>query len=68
MSGRYNAGGDRCLPRCRWIPTERPLIVTVHGETMSDAFVPLGTGAKCGFACHTIVVKKDYVFTAYPKR
>ncbi len=24
--------------------------------------------AKCGFACHTIVQGKDYVFTAYPKR
>ncbi|MGC9958836.1 MAG: cytochrome P460 family protein [Roseiarcus sp.] len=24
--------------------------------------------AKCGFACHTIVANKDYVFTAYPKR
>ena len=24
--------------------------------------------AKCGFACHTIVADKDYVFTAYPRR
>jgi hypothetical protein len=24
--------------------------------------------AKCGFACHTIVAAKDYVFTAYPNR
>ncbi len=24
--------------------------------------------AKCGFACHTIVAARDYVFTAYPKR
>jgi len=24
--------------------------------------------AKCGFACHTIVADKDYVFTAYPER
>ena len=23
---------------------------------------------KCGFACHTIVADKDYVFTAYPAR
>jgi len=34
----------------------------------SDAFTPLGTGANCGTACHTIVKAKDYVFTAYPKR
>ena len=37
-------------------------------DTASDTFAPLGTGAKCDFACHTIVAKKDYVFTAYPKR
>jgi hypothetical protein len=29
---------------------------------------PQGQDAKCGFACHTIVAAKDYVFTAYPKR
>ena len=37
-------------------------------DAASDTFTPLGTGAKCGFACHTIVKAKDYVFTAYPKR
>jgi hypothetical protein len=25
-------------------------------------------GASCGVGCHTIVKKKDYVFTAYQKR
>ena len=34
----------------------------------ADAFKPLGSGANCGHACHTIVAKKDYVFTAFPKR
>jgi Cytochrome P460 len=29
---------------------------------------PQGNDAKCGFACHTIVKKQDYVFTQYPKR
>ena len=29
---------------------------------------PQGHDAKCGFACHTLVASKDYVFTAYPKR
>jgi hypothetical protein len=24
--------------------------------------------AKCGYACHTIVQKQDFIFTAYPKR
>jgi hypothetical protein len=44
--------------------------------TASDTFTPAtlenqppqGNDAKGGFACHTIVKTKDYVFTAYPKR
>ena len=41
--------------------------VQFNYDAASDMFTPLG-GAKCGFACHTIVKAKDYVFTAYPKR
>jgi cytochrome P460 len=37
-------------------------------EEASDTFKPLGTGSDCGYACHTIVKAKDYVFTAFPKR
>ena len=37
-------------------------------DATSDSFAPLGNGAKCGYACHTIVKAKDYVFTAYGKR
>jgi len=37
-------------------------------DPASDTFSPEGSGAKCGAACHTIVAKKDYIFTAYPKR
>jgi mono/diheme cytochrome c family protein len=29
---------------------------------------PQGSDAKCGFACHTAVKAKDYVFTAYGQR
>jgi hypothetical protein len=29
---------------------------------------PQANDAKCGFGCHTIVTKRDYVFTEYPKR
>ena len=29
---------------------------------------PQGNDAKCGFACHTIVKHRDFVFTEYPKR
>jgi hypothetical protein len=37
-------------------------------DPASDSFKPKGTGAECGFACHTGVAGKDYIFTAYPKR
>jgi hypothetical protein len=36
------------------------------GDTSSTP--PQEHDAKCGFACHTIVANKDYVFTAYPQR
>jgi len=34
----------------------------------SDTFMANGNDAKCGYACHTTVAAKDYIFTAYPKR
>ena len=35
----------------------------------SDTFKPNPTGTvNCGFACHTRVAAKDYIFTAYGKR
>jgi len=37
-------------------------------EAASDAFRPSVTGTACGHACHTAVVAKDYIFTAYPPR
>jgi hypothetical protein len=37
-------------------------------DDASDKFTPLGTGYKCGTACHTAAASKDYIFTAYPKR
>ena len=45
-------------------------------DAASDAFKPgteadkppQGNDAKCGFACHTVVKKQDFVFTEYPKR
>src|SRR6185369_3284492 len=37
-------------------------------DAASDTFKPEGTSSDCGFACHTIVAKKDYVFTVYGKR
>jgi hypothetical protein len=37
-------------------------------DAASDTFAPNGNDAKCGYACHTTVAAKDYIFTAYPKR
>jgi cytochrome P460 len=37
-------------------------------DAASDTFKPNGNDAKCGYACHTIVAAKDFIFTAYPKR
>jgi hypothetical protein len=37
-------------------------------DPASDTFTPDGSGATCGYACHTIVAAKDYIFTAYPKQ
>ncbi len=38
-------------------------------DPASDAFKPDPTGVvTCGFACHTRVAAKDYIFTAYGKR
>lgn len=45
-------------------------------DAASDAFrpgtltdkPPQASDAECGFACHTVVANKDYVFTVYGKR
>jgi hypothetical protein len=37
-------------------------------DAATDTFSPLGTGAACGYACHTLVKTRDYVFNSYPKR
>ena len=40
---------------------------TFRPATQADQ-PPQANDAKCGFACHTIVKQKDYVFTAYGPR
>jgi len=40
---------------------------TFRPGTLADK-PPQGNDAKCGFACHTIVKTRDYVFTGYAKR
>jgi hypothetical protein len=37
-------------------------------DAASDTFKPNGNDAKCGYACHTTVAARDYIFTAYPQR
>jgi hypothetical protein len=37
-------------------------------DAASDTFKPNGRDAACGYACHTTVAAKDYIFTAYPRR
>jgi hypothetical protein len=37
-------------------------------DPTSKTFTPSVTGSECGYACHTKVASKDYIFTAYPPR
>lgn len=37
-------------------------------NTASQSFVPDGHDAQCGYACHTLAAKQDFVFTGYPTR
>jgi hypothetical protein len=37
-------------------------------DPKTGGLVPEGTGAECGYACHTVVAAKDYIFTPYPPR
>jgi hypothetical protein len=37
-------------------------------DTGSKTFKASVTGTECGYACHTKVASRDYVFTAYPPR
>lgn len=41
-------------------------------DAATDTFKPSAPlsekGHNCGYACHTTVASKDYIFTAYPKR
>lgn len=37
-------------------------------DTGSNSFKPVGTGSACGYACHTRVKARDFVFTSYGPR
>ena len=47
----------------------RHMVRVVLGSSHFDTFAPNKTGTiNCGYACHTRVAAKDYIFTAYGKR
>ena len=52
----------------RFPDTKRWAYAQFMYDAASGTFTPTGADAKCGFACHTAVAAKDYIFTAYPKR
>jgi hypothetical protein len=37
-------------------------------DAASKTLKPRGTGAECGYECHTKVAAQDYIYTAYPTR
>jgi hypothetical protein len=37
-------------------------------DVASKTLKPRGTGAECGYECHTKVAAQDYIYTAYPVR
>jgi hypothetical protein len=37
-------------------------------DAATKTLKPRGTGAECGYECHTKVASQDYIFTAYPVR
>jgi len=39
-----------------------------QNDAASDTLTPFGIDAACGYACHTAVKAKDFIFTAYPRR
>jgi hypothetical protein len=51
-----------------WAAFKYDVASETFAPATEDDQPPQEHDAKCGFACHTIVEAKDYVFTAYPKR
>jgi hypothetical protein len=37
-------------------------------DAASETFAAEGTEPNCGYACHTTVAAKDYIYTQYSKR
>jgi hypothetical protein len=52
------------ISRKRFLDTGGWGFAQFNYDAASDTFTPDGSDANCGYACHTIVAAKDYVFTA----
>jgi Cytochrome P460 len=51
-----------------WAAFEYDSATRTFTPATTTAKPPQGNDAKCGFGCHTIVQKRDYVFTEYGNR
>jgi hypothetical protein len=51
-----------------WAAFEYDTATHTFSPATTAAKPPQGHDAKCGFACHTIVKNRDYVFTDYQHR
>ena len=51
-----------------WAAFEYDAAARTFAPATTAATPPQGNDAKCGFACHTIVKNRDYVFTDYQSR
>jgi hypothetical protein len=58
------------MAKIHWAPKQNQFFpdASVPGHLADVDFMVKDNDAKCGFACHTIVKTKDYVFTEYGKR
>jgi Cytochrome P460 len=52
------------ISRKRFLDTGGWGFAQFNYDAASDTFTPDGSDANCGYACHTIVAAKDYIFTA----
>jgi hypothetical protein len=51
-----------------WGAFDYDVVSDTFSPSTLAASPPQGHDAKCGFACHTVVKNRDYVFTEYGHR
>jgi hypothetical protein len=62
------AGDSRTAADGGWGAFEYDAASDTFSPATEAANPPQGNDAKCGFACHTFVKNRDYVFTEYGHR